>query len=147
MKASQLFGITVLGKDKKKRGYVLAVSCAGNKIEGYVCCDESENEFFAESAGVKFTQESMHFSITGKENKNCRRLRLGRAVYTQDGKFLGCAEDFIIKGDRITHAQVGKRKIPFEKLTCGDVYILSDERTRAEIAAKDMLIDNILSAT
>ena len=146
MKASQIFCMQIASEDKKKRGYVLAVSCVKDMIEGYICCDERENEFFAESAGTKFSNGSATFLLTGKENKKGYRLRLGQPLYTDNGRFLGHVDDFTIKGNRITFAHSGKRKFAFDRLVFNDVAILKSDGASAEIAAKDMFIGAILSA-
>lgn len=146
MKATQIFCTEISSGDNKKRGYILAVSCVKNAIEGYICCDEHENEFFAESAGVKFSNGKATFLITGKENKKGYRLRLGQPLFTDGGKFLGRIDDFTIKGNRIISAHVGKRKFAFERLIFGDVIILKSENVFAEIAAKDMFIGAMLNA-
>lgn len=146
MKATRIFCMQIASEDKKKRGYIMAVSCVKNMIEGYICCDERENEFFAESAGVKFSENSATFLLTGKENKKGYRLRLGLPLYTDDGKYLGLIEEFTIKGNRIVSAHVGKRKFAFERLIFGDVVILKSENVFAEIAAKDMFIGAMLNA-
>lgn len=145
MKASEIYCAKIASKDKKIRGYIMAVSCVKDTIEGYICCDERENEFFAESAGTKFSESGATFLLTGKENKKGYRLRLGQAVYSQNGKFLGHVDDYSIKGSRITFAHVGKRKFAYDRLTIGDIIILKDENLSAEIAAKDMFIGAILS--
>ncbi|MDE7087409.1 MAG: PRC-barrel domain-containing protein [Clostridia bacterium] len=145
MKASQIYGTKIESADGKTKGYILGISCAEDKIEGYICCNQQENEFFAESAGVKFSEEKITFTLTGKENKNCYRLRLGRAVYTESGKFVGNVEDFVFKGDRITCALIGKRKYPFHRLVIGDAVILKSETDGLETTAKDMFISAIIS--
>lgn len=143
MKASQIFCTEISSEDKKKRGYILAISCVKDMIEGYICCNEHENEFFAESAGAKFLNGSATFLVTGKENKKGYRLRLGQPLYTDNGKFIGHVDDFTIKGNRITFAHVGNRKFAFDRLVFSDVAILKSDDLSAEIAAKDMFIGAI----
>ncbi len=140
MKASQIFCTNISSKDKKKRGYIMSVSCVKDMIEGYICCNEHENEFFAESAGCEFSGGAATFLVTGKENKKGYRLKLGIPLYSSDGKFLGLIDDFTIKSNRLIFAHSGKRKFAFERLVIGDVAILKDDGVSAEIAAKDMLI-------
>lgn len=143
MKASEIFCTEIAGKDKKKRGYILAISCVNDMIEGYICCDERENEFFAESAGVRFLSGFATYSVTGKENKKGYRLKLGVPLYSDDGRFLGHIDDFTFKGNRIIFAHVGRRKFAFDKLALSDVAILKSNYPSAEIAAKDMFIGAI----
>ncbi|MDE6690530.1 MAG: hypothetical protein K2K04_01025 [Clostridia bacterium] len=143
MKASEIYCMKIASKDKKKNGYILAICCVKDMIEGYICCDERENEFFAESAGVKFSTDSATFSVTGKENKKGYRLKLGVPLYSDNGKFLGYIDDFTFKGNRIAFAHVEKRKYAFDRLVLSDVAILKSDNLSAEIAAKDMFIGSI----
>lgn len=143
MKISQLYGKKIEGADKKRCGYILGISCIGDKIEGYICCNERESEFFAAWADVRFAGDGAMVLKTGKENKKASRLRLGQAVYSEEGKFLGHTEDFTAKGERLTCAHVGKKKYAFNRLILGDVIILKSDRAVAEIAAKDLFIGAI----
>ena len=146
MKASEIYCMKIASKDKKKRGYILAISCVKDMIEGYICCDEHENEFFAESAGTKFSNGCATFLVTGKENKKGYRLRLGVPLYSEGGKFLGYIDDFTFKGNRIALAHVGKRKYAFDRIALNDVAILKSDSASVEIAAKDMFIGAICGA-
>lgn len=143
MKASQIFCMPISSEDKKKRGYILAISCVKDTVEGYICCNEHENEFFAESAGAKFLNSSATFLLTGKENKKGYRLRLGQPLYSDGGRFLGHVDDFTLRGNRIVCAHVGKRKFAFDRLAISDVAILKNDEFSVEIAAKDMFIGAI----
>lgn len=145
MKASEIYCMKISGKDKKTRGYILSISCVKDMIEGYICCDERENEFFAESAGVKFSNNAAIFSVTGRENKKGYRLKLGVPLYSDSGKFLGYIDDFTFKGNRIASAHVGKRKFAFDRLVLNDVAILKSDSVSVEIAAKDMFIGAMLN--
>lgn len=136
----------IASEDKKKRGYILAISCVKDMVEGYICCDERENEFFSESAGTKFSGDAATFSVTGKENKKGYRLKLGVPLYSDAGKFLGYIDDFTFKGNRIVFAHSGKRKFTFNRLVLNDVAILKSDDRSAEIAAKDMFIGAICGA-
>lgn len=111
MKISQLYGKKIEGADKKRCGYILGISCIGDKIEGYICCNERENEFFAAAADVRFAGENAMVLKAGKEAKQSARLRLGQAVYSDNGKFLGHTEDFTVKSDRLVCAHVAKRNL------------------------------------
>lgn len=146
MKASQLFGIPIKCKNAEKEGYIMAISRVGDRIEGYICCDERETEFFAESAGAKIRDGKMYAANTGKRSKESLKLKLGQPVFGEDGKYLGRVDDFTVTANRLTGAQVGRRKYPFARLTIGDAVILKNDRARTEIAAKDMFIDAITSA-
>lgn len=141
MKVSEIYGKPVERIDGKKRGYILGISRAGDRIEGYICCNENETEFFAAHDTARFKGEIAIVSKTGKPTKRGDGLKLGYAVYTENGKFLGHVDDYTVKKDRILYAHVGKRKIRFNSLSFGDVAIVKSAEPVAEIAAKDMFID------
>lgn len=143
MLVSQLYGMKIVQKDQKKRGYILGISCAENKIEGYICCSESESEFFADGAKAVLCKEFMTFENTAKRNRKCAELRLGRAVYSDKGKFLGHLTDCTAAGNKLGFALVGKKKYPFSRLILGDVIILKDEKLAASVTAKDMMIERL----
>lgn len=145
MKASQLFGIQIKCESGEKEGYIMAISRVEDKIEGYICCNDRETEFFAASAGAKIKNGKMFAVKTGKRDRNSRNLKLGQPVYSEEGKFLGHVDDFTVTSNRLTGAQVGHRKFPFDRLAIGDVVIVRNDRTRTEIAAKDMFIGAITS--
>ncbi len=141
MKASQLYGMKIESEDKKIRGNILGISCVKDRIEGYICCNERQKEFFALSDCATCRNGVVKFKETGRQDKNGVNLRLGRAVYAKNGKFCGILDDCTVKDNVITFATVAKRKIPFNRIIVGDVFILEDENLSAELAAKDMFID------
>lgn len=143
MLVSRLYGMKIVQKDQKKRGYILGISCVENEIEGYICCSESESEFFADGNNAVVCKEFMTFEKTAKRTKGGADLRLGRAVYSEKGKFLGNLDDCTVSKNKLNFALVGKKKYPFSRLILGDVIILKDEKLLAEVAAKNMLIDNL----
>ena len=140
MKISQLYGKKIESSNKKKCGYILGISHTGDRIDGYICCNESENEFFADSSAARFIGDRAIVLKTDKAAKRGARLKLGHAVYSEDGKFLGHVEDYTVKGNKIIYAHVGRRKLDFGRLSFGDVAILKNSHTQAEVAAKDMFI-------
>lgn len=145
MKASQLFGIQIKCESAQKEGYIMAISRVEDRIEGYICCNQQETEFFAASAGSKMKDGKLCAVKTGKRSKTSRNLKLGQPVYSEDGKFLGHVDDYDVTANRLTGALVGRRKFSFDRLTIGDVVIVRSDKTRTEIAAKDMFIGAITS--
>ena len=145
MKASKLYGMKIESQDKKIRGHILGISCVKNKIEGYICCNERQKEFFVPSGNAAFRGGVMRFSDTAKKGGDGAFLRLGRAVFAKNGKYCGVLEDCTIQESAVTFATVSRRKIPFERIIVGDVFILEDENLSAELAAKNMFIDAVCS--
>lgn len=143
MKLSQLLGAEVVLKDKKKRGYVLGVTCAENAIDSYICCDECENEFYLDGETAKFADGKLKSVQTVKKRKKLSNIKLGYPLYSENGKFLGYISDFTVKGNQILYAHCGNRKYNFLHITLGDVAILKNQKPLAEIAAKDMFIGAI----
>ena len=140
MKVSQLYGKIIESANKKKCGYILGISHTSDTIDGYICCNESENEFFADSTSARFIGDKAIVLKTDKAVKRGARLKLGHAVYSEDGKFLGHVDDYTVKGNKILYAHIGKRKLDFGRLILGDVAILKSAHAQAEVAAKDMFI-------
>ncbi len=144
MKLSELYGAEIISKDKKIRGTICGICCAENQIAGYICFDECEKEFFAEAAGSKASRGEVIFEKTGKAQKNYYSVMLGRAAYTTRGKFYGHLEDCTVTAGKITYAKIGGRRLPFARLTFGDVIIIGDGAdTSAELAAKNMFISAV----
>ena len=141
MKISRLYGTQIESKDKKIRGHILGITCVNNTIDGYICCNERQKEFFARGENCTFKKGVLRFDQTGKRAENSEILRLNRAVFAKNGKFVGVLQDCTVQGNVIASATVSKRKIPFNRIIVGDVFILDDEIAGAEIAAKDMFID------
>lgn len=144
MKISGLYGKRAQSADKKISGTILGISCIGDRIEGYICCDESEREFFALSEGARCGKDVMRFEKTGKESGKGFRLRLGLPVYSCKGKFLGNVEECTATGNKLTLVRCKKTQYPFSKMTFGDVVILKCGDTDcAQDEAKDMFISAI----
>ena len=141
MKLSRLYGMEIESKDKKIRGHILGITCVNNAIDGYICCNERQKEFFAKGENCTLNKGVMRFNETGKRGENSAILRLNRAVFAKNGKFVGVLQDCTVQGNNITSATVSRRRIPFKRIIVGDVFILDDENAGAEIAAKDMFID------
>lgn len=143
MKLSGLYGKKIADTKDKKRGVILAVSCVKNTIEGYICFDEQEKEFFASAKNSHTFGDLVSFESLGKENENSFRLRLGLPVYTKQGKFLGRLSDCVILGGKLTYALCGSKKIPFENLIIGDAIIVDDGKENSELYAKNMFINAV----
>lgn len=143
MKLSQLYGKKITKTDNRKQGVIFAVSCYKKSIEGYICFDENEKEFFADAKNSRISGEIVTFENLGKENKDAFRLRLGLPVYTQSGKFLGNLCDCTVKGGVLTGAICGNKRLPFCDLTFGDAAILKDSRVQSELTAKNMFINAV----
>lgn len=141
MKLSQLYGTQIESKDKKIRGYILGITCVKDTIDGYICCNERQKQFFARGENCTLKKGVLRFDETGKRAENSAILRLNRAVFAKNGKFVGILQDCTVQKNNIVSATVSRRKIPFKRIIVGDVFILDDDNTGAEIAAKDMFID------
>lgn len=146
MNLSEIYGKTIESANGKRKGYIMGVTCENNRIARLICCDQSERSFVAESDGASFINGAVLFSKYSKAQKNAAQLRLGRAVYTEDGKYCGRLEDCTLKGFRLVKAVIGGKKYPVESLAFGDAVILKTGVTRAELAAKNMFINAVCSA-
>lgn len=145
MRLSKILGMQAFSRDGKVSGYVLSAVRCDDTLLGFICCDEREREFFAEGGDLIIHEDKLYFKETGKTPKTGKNVRLGYPVYSHLGKFLGHAEDFIVKGAKIVHMTVGNKKYAFGNLKISDAVIVDDGRTDAELKAKDLLIDAMLS--
>lgn len=143
MRISELYGKSIEGTNGKRRGVILGVTYLNDEIEWLICCDEEEKKFYVAAKNACPLCGDTRFSKAGKAAKNVKTLRLGKAVYTSQGEFVGHLEDCILNGLKITSAVVGGKKIPFENLIVGDICILKDEEEIAELTAKNMFIDAV----
>lgn len=153
MKVSQLYGKRIESADKKTHGVILAISCAENAIEGYICFDEQENEFFASASGARNLKDKVTFKKCGRERKNAYRLRLGLPVYSQEGKFLGNLSDCTVKGGKLSAVMCRTKKYPVSRLSISDAVILKappaaktakdTDAADIDVVAKDMFIGAI----
>ena len=147
MKISELYGKTITGDNGKRKGFILGVNYLGDEIDGLSCCDENEKTFYVAAGDALSLSGETRFARTGKAQKNTASLRLGKAVYTCEGKFLGYLTDCIVSGTKITSAVVGNKKIPFKNIIFGDVCILKNANAAAELAAKNMFIQAVCDGT
>ncbi|MGN1104784.1 MAG: hypothetical protein ACI4QI_07945 [Candidatus Coproplasma sp.] len=142
MKISSLFGKKIESADKNKHGVIMAISCAKNTIEGYICFDENEKEFFASAYGAKVLKDKVTFKWISREESTSSRLRLGVPAFSSEGKYLGKVADYSAVSGRICSVFIGNKKFSAENLSISDAVIVkpSLQKTQAEIAAKDMFI-------
>lgn len=127
MKISELYGKEVESLDKKKSGYVLGVSCDKDKIEFLLCCDEKEREFFIDVNSIASVGQKIIYEDADARKQRAKLLRLGKAGYSQKGKFMGHLCDCEVSGFMIKSAYIGKKKYSYDRLICGDVIIISEE--------------------
>lgn len=141
MKISNLYGRKITCEDGKRSGTVMTVYHLNGKLDGCICFDEDEKEFFAHGVCVKKSGE-ITFCRTGKKSTGAIPLRLGIPVYGTTGKYLGNASDFCYKGNRLCTVAVNGRRYSLGGAIVYDAVILREKtaRTDAERAAKDMFI-------
>ncbi len=142
MKISNLYGKIIESEDKKTHGVIMAISCAKNVIDGYICFDEQEIEFYACAKDARILKDKVTFCQFGKEQKNAYRLRLGLPVYTQEGRFLGSVTDCSVMGGKIAAIFCKNKKYPADRLSISDAVIVKSPASSAdiELAAKNMFI-------
>ena len=145
MKISSLFGKKIESEDKTRHGVIMAISCNNNVIEGYICFDENEKEFFASAHGTKVLKDKVTFKWLSREEKTSTRLRLGVPAFSSDGKYLGNVCDYSAVSGTICAVIIGNKKYTAENLSISDAVIVkqSAKNLQTEIAAKDMFIGAI----
>jgi hypothetical protein len=142
MKISELYGKVVVSSDKKRNGWVLGICCEGDKIMFLLCCDEGEREFFINVANIICIDDKIIFEDEQSKLKRTTILRLGKAGYSEGGKFLGYLKEVEGKNFTLTNAKLGTKKYPFSRLVFGDVIIVKGEKVENQLA-KDMFISAI----
>ncbi len=144
MNISELYGKTITDEYGKRKAFIMGVTRSGNIVDGLICCDESEKTFYVSGKDAVALCGETKFVKTDKAQKKAAPLKLGKAVYSSQGKFIGHLEDCILSGLKITHAVVGGKKMPFNNLILGDVCIVKRKTKTAdysaELAAKNMFI-------
>lgn len=142
MKISTLFGKKIESEDRKRCGVIMAISCNKNVIEGYICFDENEKEFFASAYGAKVLKDKVTFKWISREEKTSSRLRLGVPAFSLDGKYLGNVCDYSAIKNKLCAVFIDNKRYPTESLSISDAVIVKPSYTKvqAEIAAKDMFI-------
>ncbi|MGN0805830.1 MAG: hypothetical protein ACI4MC_02220 [Candidatus Coproplasma sp.] len=142
MKISNLYGKRIESEDKKRCGVIMAICCAENVIDGYICFDEDEKEFFASACGTRVLKDKVTFTKLGKEKKNSFRLRLGVPVFSQEGKHVGNVTDCSVMGGKLCTVFIKNKKYSAEEVCVSDAVIIkpSAGKAEAERAAKDMFI-------
>ena len=142
MKISNLFGKKIESEDKTKHGVIMAISCNKNTVDGYICFDENEKEFFASAHGAKVLKDKVIFKWISREEKNSSRLRLGVPAFNSDGKYLGKVCDYSVVSGEICAVFIGNKKYSADNLSFSDAVIVrnSTQKLQTEIVAKDMLI-------
>lgn len=144
MKISELYGKQVESEDGKTKGYVLGVSCDGDRIEFLLCSDQNEKEFFIEVGCIKSVGEKIIYEDALSKLKRTRLLRLGKASYNGSGKFMGHFEDCECNDFVLQTAVIGKKKYDFNRLICGDVILIKDkDRAEKLPAPHEMFIEAI----
>ncbi|MGN0824194.1 MAG: hypothetical protein ACI4MB_03910 [Candidatus Coproplasma sp.] len=142
MKISKLYGKKIQSEDKKIQGVIMAISCNKNVIEGYICFDEDEKEFFAKAVGTKFLKDKVVFNELGYEGKNSFRLRLGVPAFTKEGKHLGFITECSVMGGKLSAVFIKNKKYSAGQISVLDAVIVEEpiDKTQAELAAKNMFI-------
>ncbi|MBD5583512.1 MAG: hypothetical protein HDQ88_00275 [Clostridia bacterium] len=122
MNVSLFYGKKTVSTDGK-RGYIISVNAYAGKIECLVCADEDENEFIIDAKSIKSYGDKIIYEDRATAMKRAKPVRLGRASYDDNGKYLGCIEEFTCSGAKILKAKIGKKSYPADKLIYGDVII------------------------
>lgn len=147
MRICSLYGKIAQSKDNKITGTVLCALIRDNKIEGYICFDEREKEFFVRAENARARGGKMIFTTCGKIPANCRKLHFGLPVFSHLGELIGKLCDIEVTGGDIKYAVCGRKKIPTEKIILGGAAAIVGENYSAETCAKDMFISALTNRT
>ncbi len=139
MNVSLLYGKKVISTEGRE-GYVISVNAAAGKIECLTCADEDENEFSVDMKNVLKISDKILFEDRERVIKAAKPVRLGRASYDDEGKYLGNLEDMTYTGRKILRAKIGKKSYQASELTCGDVVIAKKTKRLKSDVIKDGVI-------
>ncbi len=124
MKLSEFFGkriFSVAGKE----GYVIGVGVQDGAI--YLnCADCDEREFTVDMQCVLSVRECIIFNGFTARPQNAVPVRLGRACFDTQGRFLGGLADMTLAGGKFKSARIGKKNYPAEAIVSGDIIIVKD---------------------
>ncbi len=121
MKLSDYYGKRVYDKNDGRSGYILEVFADGTSIAGFLCADEAEREFYAVPCGAKVDDRVI---FTAAHGKKAVKLALGRACFSEEGKFLGCLKEAVCRGLTVVSAKIGTKTYPAGRLVLGDAVIV-----------------------
>jgi len=123
MKISLLYGKPVKST-AGKMGYVISVNGNGGKVECLICADENEAEFAVDVKNIISIKDFVLFDDRDSVIRTSVPIRLGKPVYTDEGKFIGHLSDMTVENNVVCAAHVGKKKISADDFVCGDAVIV-----------------------
>lgn len=147
MNLSELYGMEAASIGGRKKGYVLGVTADGDELCRLVCCDGAERRFFVAFDDFAVCGGKALFGEETKGERKAVSVRLGKAAYGENGKFLGFLKDYICDGKKLKYACIGEKKYPVGRLRVGDAVIVKSKREYDGNAAKDMFISAVINRT
>ncbi len=145
MTVSKLYSLPAERVDGKRRGYVIAVLKEGDGVCALLCADENEREFYIDCDKIVRAADRIIYQTEGARRTKRQVIRLNLPCFDERGKFLGHAEDFILKSYAIKSCIIDGKSYPFERVCLGDIAVLRDKNnTPAAIAAKDMFLEAVV---
>lgn len=136
MKISIFYGKEV-ESTQGRTGYVLSVLANGGKLECLLCADGEENEFYVDVRNIVKIGEKIIYEDRESAMKEAEPVRLGRAGFDENGRYLGVLEELTLTDNRLRTAKIGKKNYPAEGLTCGDIVIVRRVKRLTADVVKD----------
>ena len=136
MKISEIYGKKV-ESTSGKTGYVVSCNGAAGKLVCLLCADEDENEFYIDVKNIVSIGSKIIFDVRETAIKDSKPIRLGRAGFNENGKYLGNLNDLDLKGAKIQRVKIGKKNYPAEKLFMDDVIIIPAVKRLKSDVVKD----------
>lgn len=124
MKLSEIYGMRVVAADGGGRGYIVKVYANGEKITGFLCADEQENEFYVPSSSARFSNGALNFTYGEKAKPSDAPLSLGKNCYNVYGDFIGVLKDINCRGTKLVSARIGAKNYAAENIIFGDAVIV-----------------------
>ncbi len=120
-----------------KKGYVISVRAAADKLKCLICADENEKEFAVDVKNIIKIGDKIVYEDRDDAIKNSYSVRLGCAGFDESGRYLGNVEEITFKGDKLLKAKIGAKTYSAETLTYGDVIIVKKVKKLKYDVVKD----------
>ena len=136
MVVSEIYGKKIESTNGKK-GYVISVNANAGVLVCFICADENEKEFAVDVKNVICIGEKIIYEDRENVIKSSTPLRLGRAGFDEQGKYLGVLEEYTFKNNKLSRIKIGKKNYPAEGVVCGDVVIVKGAKRLKYDVVKD----------
>lgn len=134
MEFSMLIGKPLLSPDGENRGYIkgLYVSADLSKLVCLSCADNEEEEFYLPAHAVCKIGDAVIADGDGTDSPDGVPCPVGKAVYDEEGNFLGCASALTggQNGVLTVAGAFGEKQFPARQIAAGACVIVRGAKSR-----------------